>query len=153
MRTTDLKIKEIGIVRQGLILQIPAGLLLGVILGIVEYRILQPEPIVASLSFKDTWLSILILFITTGMVEELIFRGVLQKLGQNVMAAWGLIYISAIFAILHVGFYSIIDVIFVFFVAITFAVIVKKTGSLIGVILAHGMTNTILFIIGPFLLS
>jgi membrane protease YdiL (CAAX protease family) len=153
MKTINIKAKDIGIASRGLYWQIPAGLLLGLILGIIEFRILQPEPIKKHLSINEIWLPVLILFVTTGMVEELIFRGVLQKLAQDVMSVWGIVYISAIFAILHVGFYSVIDVVFVFFVAIIFAAIVKKTGSITGAIIAHGMTNTVLFVLGPFMLS
>lgn len=153
MKTIAIKPSEVGIVSSGLYWQIPGGLVLGVVLGIVESLILQPEPMVRSLTLNDTWLMVLIIFLTTGMVEELIFRGILQKLAENVRAIGGILYVSAIFAVLHVGFYSLIDVIFVFLVAIIFAAIVKRTGSLVGVTLAHGMTNTVLFVIGPFILS
>ena len=87
------------------------------------------------------------------MVEELIFRGVLQKLAEDVMGIKGILFISLIFAILHIGFYSILDVVFVLLVSLVFAAIVKKTGSLIGVILSHGLANTVLFLIAPFVLS
>ena len=107
----------------------------------------------ASLTFEDIIIPAIIMITTTGIVEELIFRGVLQKLAETVMGAMGLIYISLIFAVLHVGFYSILDVIFVLLVSLIFAATVKKTGSLIGVILSHGLANTILFLIAPFFLG
>ncbi|MFC1593058.1 type II CAAX prenyl endopeptidase Rce1 family protein [Candidatus Omnitrophota bacterium] len=50
----------------------------------------------------------------------------------------------------HMGFLSWIDLIFVFVVAMFFAWVVKKTGSLFGVILAHGATNIMLYLIAPF---
>ena len=45
--------------------------------GLVGYFILRPEPLVAELSWQAAWLPALILLVTTGFVEELIFRGVL----------------------------------------------------------------------------
>ena len=45
---------------------------------------------------------------------------------------------------------AILDIVFVFVVALFFGWIVKKTGSLFGVILSHGITNIVLFVIAPF---
>jgi membrane protease YdiL (CAAX protease family) len=67
-----------------------------------------------------------------------------------VFGGWGIIYVSYIFAILHIGFLSWIDVVFVFGVALFFGWVVKKTGSLLGVTLSHGITNIILFIVAQF---
>ena len=81
------------------------------------------------------------------------FRGVLQNLSEALMGRQGIILISLIFAILHLGFYSWADVIFVFFVALFFAAIVKRTGSLLGAILSHGVANVVLFLVAPFILG
>ncbi len=58
---------------------------------------------------------------------------------------------SLLFAVLHIGFLSLIDVVFVFAVALFFGWVVKKTGSLLGVTLAHGITNILLYLVVPFL--
>ena len=55
-----------------------------------------------------------------------------------------------LFAIMHMGFHSVLDVLFVFGVAMFFGWVVKKTGSLLGVTLAHGLTNIMLFLVFPF---
>ena len=82
------------------------------------------------------------------------FRGVLQRLAEPAMGSWGgMIYVSLIFAILHVGFFSLLDVIFVLFVALFFAYAVKRTGSLVGVTLSHGIANTLLYLVMPFMLG
>ena len=86
-----------------------------------------------------------------GFVEEFIFRGVLQRTAVAVFGSWwGIIYVSLLFAVLHMGFLSLIDVVFVFFVALFFGWVVKKTGSLFGVALAHGITNILLYLVVPF---
>ena len=66
---------------------------------------------------------------------------------------WGIIYVSLLFAVLHIGFLSGIDVAFVFAVALFFGWVVQKTGSLIGVTLSHGLTNIMLYLVVPFLLG
>ena len=84
-------------------------------------------------------------------MEEFIFRGVLQRSAWERLGWGGIIYVSVLFAILHVGFLSWVDVIFVFGVAMLFAWIVKRTGSLLGVTLAHALTNVTLYLIAPFI--
>ena len=82
------------------------------------------------------------------------FRGVLQRLAGPAMGSWrGIIYVSLIFAILHLGFLSLLDVFFVLLVAVFFAYAVKTTGSLIGVALSHGIANILLYLVMPFALG
>ena len=141
--------KDIGIRFGFLPVQLMVGLV-GLGLGVVEYLILTPEPLVTELTWQAAWLPALILLLATGFVEEFIFRGVLQRAATEAFGGWGIVYVSFLFAILHIGFLSWIDVAFVFGVALFFGWVVKKTGSLFGVTLSHGITNIILFIVAPF---
>ena len=88
--------------------------------------------------------------ICTGFAEELIFRGMMQQTVTEVLGrGWGIFYVAALFAVLHVGYHSLIDVVFVFGVAIFFGLTRAHTGSIVGVSLAHGMTNILLFLTMP----
>ncbi|MFC1847165.1 lysostaphin resistance A-like protein [Chloroflexota bacterium] len=151
----DLKPGKIG-VRFGFIpLQLVVALT-GLGFGVVEYLILRPEPMVTELTLQAVWLPALVLLLATGFVEEFIFRGVLQRTVTEVFGGWGIVYVSYLFAILHIGWiqaesqFAVYDVAFVFVVALFFGWVVKKTGSLFGVTLSHGLTNIILFIVAPF---
>jgi uncharacterized protein len=126
---------------------------LGFPLGILEYAILRPAPLSASIGWRDLWLPALILLICTGFLEELIFRGLLQHLASRVLGSWGIVFVSGIFAALHIGHRSVVDVGFVFAVALLFAVAVRQTRSLAGVTIAHGLTNSLLFLVCPFVLG
>jgi membrane protease YdiL (CAAX protease family) len=146
MRIVKLKPSDVGLVRHDLPIQILIGVASGFAYGILEYMILRPKPMV--------WFPAVVLLVTTGFVEELMFRGVLQRLAEPAMGFWqGIIYISLIFAILHIGFFSAVDIIFVLIVALFFAYAVKTTGSLIGVTLSHGIANIFLYLVMPFMLS
>ncbi len=81
-----------------------------------------------------------------GVREMLLQRTVVEVFG----GWWGIIYVSLLFAVLHMGFLSWIDVIFVFAVALFFGWVVKKAGSLFGVTLSHGITNILLYLVVPF---
>jgi hypothetical protein len=149
MRLLEYKPSDIGI-RFGFIpFQLIIGLV-GIGLGILEYRILFPESLITELSWQAAWLPALILALSTGFVEELIFRGILQKVSVDLFGIWGIVYTSILFAILHIGFLSWVDIVFVFAIALFFGWIVHKTRSLLGVILCHGIINIVLFIIAPF---
>jgi membrane protease YdiL (CAAX protease family) len=150
MRILGYSRGDVGLKLSSLPVQLAVGLT-GFGLGMVEYHILKPEAWVYKFILPELWLPALVLGVSTGFVEEFIFRGVLQRGAWERFGWGGLIYVSVIFAVLHVGFLSWIDIIFVFGVALFFAWIVKRTGSLLGVTLAHASTNITLYLIAPFL--
>jgi membrane protease YdiL (CAAX protease family) len=153
MWMTGLTRRKIGLISNGLPLQIGFGIVTGIAFGIVEFYILRPQPLVQEFVAGQIWLPALILLFTTGLIEEIIFRGVLQQIAEPAIGRLGLVYVSTIFAILHIGQLSILDIIFVFIVALIFAAFVKRTGSLIGVTLSHSFLNIILYLIAPFILG
>jgi membrane protease YdiL (CAAX protease family) len=153
MWVVGLKPGDVGLVKRGLPLQIVVGVVTGVAFGIVEYLILRPDPLVISFTLEQIWMPAVILLVSTGFVEELIFRGVLQELVEPPMGGWGIVYISLIFAVLHIGFFSLLDIVFVLFIALFYAAVRKKTGSLFGVTLSHGTANGVLFLVAPFVLG
>jgi hypothetical protein len=152
MLNAGLGPRDVGLVSRGWPLQIALGIAIGLGLGVLEYVILRPVPLATSFTLIGVLVPAFILTITTGFVEELIFRGVMQTLSDRVMGLWSVLYVSLIFAVLHIGHYSVLDVGFVFLVALLFTAIVKRTGSLVGVTLAHGIANSMLYCVMPFLL-
>ena len=65
----------------------------------------------------------------------------------------GLLYVSILFAVLHIGYLSILDVVFVFIAGAWFGWVALKTGSILGPTLSHGVTNITLYLIAPFVFS
>jgi membrane protease YdiL (CAAX protease family)/LysM repeat protein len=150
-------IRILGFSRQQLGLQIDrlprqlAIALVGIPLAATEYFILHPAPIVVELSWETVLVPAAVLVISTGFLEELLFRGVMQAAAAPLLGRWGLVYVSVLFAVLHIGYLSVLDVVFVFAVGLGFAWLVARTGSLLGVTLAHGLTNVGLFVVFPVL--
>ncbi len=152
MRFAGFKPREIGLTLGNLPLQLPLALI-GVPLGLMEYLILKPAPLVTEFTFQHVWLPALILLVSTGFLEEFIFRGVMYRAAVETLGKWyGIIYISFIFGVLHITHLSPVDLIFVFTVALLFSMAAGFFRSLLGVSLAHGLTNIGLYIIWPFLL-
>lgn len=150
-------IRLLGISRQSLGLRagnLPLQLMLiggGFGLGAIEFFILKPAPLVNSLEPSALVLPALSLIICTGFSEELIFRGLLQQAAAPALGRWALMYVALLFAVLHIGYLSFSDVVFVFIVGLLFGYIVRWGGSILGVSLAHGLTNITLFLILPYL--
>ncbi len=150
MRSLGLTGRAVGLTRRGLPVQVAIGLT-GLALGYAEYLILSPQPLIQELGWPQVWLPALILLVSTGLLEELLFRGILQRTALDALGAGGLAYVAALFAILHVGHRSELDIAFVFGVGIFFGWAVVKTGSILGVTLSHGLTNIMLFLVIPLL--
>jgi len=149
-RVARLSWDQVGLHGRGL----PGQLLLvslGLPLGILEYRILRPPPLISGWNAGEFLPAALILLVSTGLVEELIFRGVMQKAALEAMGRWGMVYVAAVFAVLHIGHRSLTDVLFVFGVALLFGEFVRRTRSIVGVSLTHGLINIWLFLVAPFL--
>ncbi|MDX9866252.1 MAG: CPBP family glutamic-type intramembrane protease, partial [Anaerolineaceae bacterium] len=119
--------------------------------GYVEYVILRPQPLVGAFTFQLIWQPALILLVFTGLLEEVIFRGLLQQSSREFIGRWGLVYAGVLFAVMHLGYRSLVDFLFVLLVALYFGQVVKHTRSILGVTLAHGLTNIGLFLVFPFL--
>jgi len=150
-RILGYRAKDIGLTMKGIVIQILTGIT-GIGFGYIEYLILHPKPLIEHISLNSIFIPALILIFSTGFAEELAFRGMMQKAFYEVMNKYGILAVSIVFASLHIGHLSLIDVIFVFGVAIFFSIIVLKTKSIIGVALAHGITNVTLYLIWPFIL-
>lgn len=150
-RISGYKLNTLGFTRGSLQQQL-AIMATGIGLGTLEYLILRPQPFVASFTVQEVLPTAIIFILFIGFGEEFIFRGVLQRSATEAIGTrTGIVYVSFLFAILHMGFLSWLDLIFVFAVALFFGWLVKRTGSLLGVTLSHGLTNIILYLIAPFL--
>lgn len=126
----------------------------GILFGTIEYLILQPEPPVSITSWRGLLIAAVILLVCTGLLEELIFRGIMQRTAfEQLGRLWGTIYVAVIFAMLHLGYGSPLDILAVLAIGLLFGWFVARTGSLLGATLSHGLTNITLFLLIPFWLA
>jgi len=152
LRLTGFKADRIGLNLRHLPWQLAIGLT-GVVFGFMEYIILHPSPLNKALSWQETLFPALILLIFTGFLEEFIFRGLIQRGAYGTVGHYGMLYVAVLFAVLHIGYRSLLDVVFVFAVGLFFGLSVIRTGSLLGVTISHGLTNIALYLVIPFLMS
>ncbi len=152
IRGQSMTRQSVGLVRGDLKIQIPV-IFTGVLFGVTEYLILRPEPLISSFTVFNVVIAVIILTISTGFAEELLFRGILQKNAENVMGKYmAILFASVIFSILHTGWMSFLDLIFVFLVAVFYGFVFQRTRSIMGISISHGLTNILLFVFMPFLI-
>jgi len=149
-RTLGLSWRNLGFTLRSLRIQ-ALVVIAGLAFGVVEYFILKPEPLIDEFSWGAFWLPALILLIGTGFNEELVFRGVMQSASSDALGKSAILYVTVVFAVLHLGYKSAVDVAFVFAVGLLFGWVVAKTRCLLGVSLSHGITNIALYLVVPFL--
>lgn len=151
-----IRVQKINRVNLGLTFgNIPVQLAIafsGIILGFIEYQVLHPKPLILYFNIESVLFAGIILLISTGFAEELIFRGIMQRNAENLFGnIFGLLYTSLLFTSLHIGWQSLFDLFFVFGVAMFYGYAFQRTRSLFGITLSHGLSNAVLFLVMPFI--
>lgn len=149
-----LRPKDLGLgLRSWKALGVQTGIALtGIPLGLLEFFILRPRAWIVQLDLGLVLGGTLVIFLATGISEELIFRGIMLKRAvEGLGAAPGLLLVSTVFVSLHIFFGSPADLAFVFAVGLFYGVAVLRTGSLWGVILSHSLGNVVLYLVAPFM--
>ena len=153
MKTQGLSRRHVGLIWGNKKIQFLIAIT-GILLGTIEYIILKPTALIAVLNPVTLISASIVLIISTGFAEELLFRGILQKNAENVFGTIiGLLYAALLFTALHIGWNSFNDLIFVFSVALFYGFAFLKTRSIVGISLSHGISNVFLFLIVPFYAS
>ncbi|MBI4330414.1 MAG: CPBP family intramembrane metalloprotease [Chloroflexi bacterium] len=130
------------------------GILLGMPLGSIEYLILRPAP--SALSFQVSYLlrDLFYMLFFVGLAEELLFRGLIQTdLKRAFGWRWSLFLQSFLFMVMHLTWRSVPELFFVFGAAVVLGVMYEKTKSMVGIIVLHGVGNTFLVGIMPYVLK
>ncbi len=131
-----------------------AVIFLGIPLGFVEHRILDLESIVQFELARDLFVPFIAMYLGTGILEELLFRGLIQKTSIDLYGkSIGLLFTTVSFMIMHIGWDSMLDVIFVGAVGLFYSFVILRTKSLFSISISHTMVNLSLFILAPSLIK
>lgn len=149
MRSLIYRKNEVYMGASGLPLQLAIGAT-GIPLGLMQFYVLPQGPGLYPRESVGLIFTAVILFILIGFSEEFIFRGLLQRTATDHLGSnQALFYVSSLYASLHISSLSALEISIAFAVAIGFALLVRSTGSLWGVALAHGLSNVTLLIYCP----
>jgi membrane protease YdiL (CAAX protease family) len=134
--------------RNGALVQ-AAIALAGIPLGGLAYLILRPRPLESQLSWHVVVLDSIVLLFFPALVEELVFRWLLQDVVLRLLGPAGLLLTSALYASTYAGSLSPGFALFMGSVGLAFAIAVRRTALLWGVIGAHALLDVGLLVVWP----
>jgi len=144
---------QLGITFKKMWIYAPLSIVLGLLIAEGEYLIIRTNGLIPDLSaFNLLMLSIVMIFFV-GLVEEIIFRSILQNRLQMMFGNWaGLIFTSVLFGLMHSGYGSIYEIIYASLVGFLIGYLFYRTRSLPFVAMLHGFINIFLFGVIPLLI-
>lgn len=147
----QLTFKQLGINFKDIWYYIPASIFIGLILGLGEYFTVQIIPPFQDFSFINLLILILVMLPFVGVIEEIIFRSLIQTKFEKIFGMMhGLILSSLVFGLMHSGFGNIYEILYTFFVGLLIGFIFQKTRSLPFVAMIHGFINVFFLGIIPY---
>lgn len=137
---------ELGLSLEKIYIYFPASLILGMVLGTIEYKTISVESLIPEATLKNILVFSLIMIVFTGLAEEMLFRSFVQtRLEQTMGSNGGLLVASLLFGAMHSGYGSIYEIIFTFLAGFILGYLFQKTRNLPFIALTHGMINVFLF--------
>jgi len=128
------------------------GVATGVFTGLAEYLVLRVAPAHTAFGVRELLQNLFYMLFFVGLGEELLFRGLIQKdLARLFGWRWGLFGTVVLFSIMHLTWRSVPELFFVFAAGLVFGWLYLKTKSLFLPVLVHGINNTLLVAVYPYL--
>ncbi len=131
---------------------LPLSILAALVFAEAEYMLIGARPLIPEISQVNLLELIVIMVFVVGLVEELIFRVILQtRLEEFIGPAAGILFASLLFGVMHSGYGTPYEMGFTFLAGCFLGYCFYKTRSLPLVILINGLTNVFLFGVIPYL--
>jgi len=128
------------------------SILAALVFAEAEYMLIGARPLIPEISQVNLLELIVIMVFVVGLVEELIFRVILQtRLEEFIGPAAGILFASLLFGVMHSGYGTPYEMGFTFLAGCFLGYCFYKTRSLPLVILINGLTNVFLFGVIPYL--
>jgi membrane protease YdiL (CAAX protease family) len=148
----DLSLTKMGFVKDNFVKFVIAGAFIGVFTGTVEYVILKPEPTFPSFEVRHVLTDYIYMTFFVAIGEEMLFRGIIQTDLQRAIGKWnGLHVTSFLFGIMHMSWRSPEELLFATLSGYLLGYVYMKTKSLTLPISLHGINNTVLVGILPYI--
>jgi len=129
---------------------LPLSILAGLVFGQVEYTLIGVRELIPDLSPTNLLILIIIMVFIVGLIEELIFRSILQtSLEEFLGSAWGIFLSSLLFGIMHSAYGTPYEMAYTFLLGSFLGYLFYRTRSLPLVVMIHGSVNIFLFGIFP----
>ncbi|HEY77666.1 MAG TPA: CPBP family intramembrane metalloprotease [Dehalococcoidia bacterium] len=149
-----ISLREIGFRRDKWLKHVLTGILVGAPLGVIEYFIITPAAAFPTFEIKYLLRDLFYMVVFVGIGEEVLFRGLVQRDMTNLFGGkWGLLVASLMFGVMHLTWRSIPELVFTFLAGMIFGYLYHRSRNLTAPIIAHGVGNTILVAVMPYLIG
>ncbi|WP_052735095.1 CPBP family intramembrane glutamic endopeptidase [Methanosarcina mazei] len=143
---------EIGATFRRIWLYFPLSVLMGYGLATGEYYIIWTESLIPTPSLPDLLIITVVMVLFVGLVEEIIFRSILQtRLNKLIGIREGILLSAILYGFMHSGYGDYYLILYTSFIGVIIGYIFYKTQSLPLIVLIHGFVNVFLFGIFPYL--
>jgi len=124
----------------------------GVPLGIIGYYFGDPIPLVTAGTWQEILIGILVVFIFIASLEEIVFRGILLRTLYRQFGALGIIMSTIVYLVLFASSHSIGMIFIMGFVSLLYSWNALESGSVLAIIISHGLMFTGMLIFWPLLI-
>ena len=146
--------ENLGVTFRRIWLYLPLSFLISFGLAMEGYTTIQTGYLIPNLSPLNLLKITVVMVFFVGLVEEVVFRSVLQTRFNMIFGVWGGILLSGIlFGITHSSYGTSPGVLYMSFVGAFIGYVFYKTRSLPLITLIHGFINVFLFGVIPHLSS
>lgn len=131
-------------------LYIPLSIIAGLAFAQAEYVLIGARELIPDLSSANLLVLIIVMVFIVGLIEELMFRAILQTSLEEFLGPAGGIFLSSLlFGIMHSTYGTPYEMLYTFLVGSFLGHLFYKTRSLALVVMIHGSLNVFLFGIIP----
>ncbi|MBU2560158.1 CPBP family intramembrane metalloprotease [archaeon] len=148
----NLSLTKMGFTRNKFAIFAVGGVIIGISTGTIEYIILRPEPTYPSFELSHVLTDWFYMTFFVGVGEEMLFRGIIQTDLQKAIGKWNGLHVTAfLFGIMHMSWRSPVELVFATLSGYLLGYIYMRTNNLTMPIVLHGVNNTMLVGILPYL--
>lgn len=152
MRRQKITLKDLGVTLDNLYLYIPIALVVGYLVSFGEYSIIHPGSLIPDTSALSLLKISFVMFFFVGLVEELIFRSLLQtRLEASFGMVKGLLITALLFGMMHSGYGKVYELLVTGLAGLLIGYMFQRTRSLPLIAITHGFMNVFLFGLLPLL--
>jgi membrane protease YdiL (CAAX protease family) len=128
------------------VLLLPLGVVVGTGFAVTEYAILANKAIIPNASASELIQLSIIMIFSVALVEELLFRVLLQpQLIERSGAVAGILITSVVFGAMHAGYANVYELLFATAAGVVLGVAFYKTRNLALVVTIQAVNNIVLF--------
>ncbi len=148
----DISLTKMGFVKNNFVRFVIIGAFIGILTGSVEYSILKPQPTYPTFGVFHVLTDFFYMTFFVSIGEEMLFRGIIQRDLQNAIGKWNGLHVTAfLFGVMHMSWRTPTELLFATLSGYLLGYLYMRTKSLTMPVVLHGVNNTVLVGILPYL--